>query len=106
MVTKKQLLQQLSFDVNEDKQTYDSYQRMVMEGIETISDFKRTLEGEMNKYLCLSTQCHKNEQWYLGDRYKVNAFTCSYRITGLIQLANAVGYELNIYNGFAHAEKY
>lgn len=104
MASKKQMLQQLSFDVNEDKVTYNPYQRMVMDGIESLNDFKRTLEHEMNKYLCLSKQTDKYEQWHYGERYRVTSFTCADNMLSLIQLASIVGYELNIYHGFAHME--
>lgn len=65
-----------------------------------IKELKDDLVHRMNKYSCIGKQTTQNVQWYLGEMYRYPKGLCELRIAKLVEIAEAVGYELYSPNGY------
>lgn len=101
--TKKQLLEQLSYNVLEsNRYLYSPYQRQLMDDIESLNSFKDLMQHEYNKMTTIYDQIihGKNDyQYYHGERYRYLLIDVEMRIADIISLCDYVDYEFYNPNG-------
>jgi len=103
-MSKKKLLNKILWEVNEEGIGCREW-KLLLDGIETLNDFKSNLEWQMNHVSCCEDQLHKNVQYHYGRPYYYHPSDLLRMKRACISLAHYVGYELHTnVNGFWNAK--
>lgn len=94
---KKIKLQQLIFDVN-DKHEFTPMCRIIMDGIETLNEFKSTLVWYANMHDTIYCQREKFFQYHHGKRYCMDIEQMYDLNHAINRLADYMGYVVDYYD--------
>jgi hypothetical protein len=97
-MSKKEILNNLLVEVSQGMQC-NKYWRAMLDGIETLNDFKSTIEWTRNHIECCEKQLNKYVQYHHGNQYYYHATDLQQMKRACITLCNHVGYEMYSPNG-------
>jgi hypothetical protein len=98
-ISKREALASLLWEVNEMK-TGSREWRLILDGVQTLNDFKINIEYFANHVACCEKQLDKHVQYHLGSPYYYHASDLSRIKRACISACYQLGYELYSPNGF------
>ena len=98
-LSKKEALTHLLWETNELKLGTKEW-RLVLDGVETLNDFKSNIEYYANHVACCEKQLDKHVQYHLGNPYYYHQSDLNAIKRACIVASNHLGYELYSPNGF------
>lgn len=98
-MSKKSNLTKLLFAVNEERSIGDKHFRVILDGIESLNDFKSTIEWFANHIDCCGKQLHKYVQYHHGNKYYYHKTDLDAMANACYTMCDYVGYELYSPNG-------
>lgn len=73
--------------------------RMLLDGIETLNDFKSNIQYYANFCACIESQLHKTVKYYHGNPYFLDKTDIDLIMIAVRSMCKHVGYELYSPNG-------
>jgi hypothetical protein len=95
---KKQKLQQLCYDAANDKQGFTMYDRTILDGVETLNDFKNSIRFYADMHNTCKEQLDngKKIQWYLGNQYRYTFENLQSLMHSICKLNEIMGYKMEV----------
>ena len=98
-ISKREALASLLWEVNELKAGAKEW-RLILDGVQTLNEFKSSVEYFANHVACCEKQLDKYVQYHLGNPYYYHASDLSRIKRACINVCYQLGYELYSPNGF------
>ena len=98
-MSKKETLTRLLWEVNEEMAIGNKYWRRVMSDIQTLNEFKSSVEWTINHVDCCAKQLHKHVQYHHGNPYYYHPCDLNEMRDACYDICKVMGYEIYSPNG-------